>query len=227
MKKIIKLLLLIFVIFLITKNTLLSESTFMKWPDVNNLFVETKMDSPVEKKPADERTTEDLILLGAREEAEKRTKYDASYKALSYPGGDVAVDRGACTDVVIRAFRNADIDLQVLIHEDMKKNFEIYPHRWGLTGPDKNIDHRRVPNQMCFFDRFGKSLTLEVKGHLDEWQWGDVVYWRFPDGSEHCGIISDIKDNKDIPLVIHNTSIAREERRLLAWEIIGHYRYPK
>jgi hypothetical protein len=226
-KRIIKLFLITLFVLFITKNILLSESTFMKWLDVSDFFIEKKMDSPVEKKPVDERTTADLILLGAREEAEKGTKYDASYKALSYPGGDVEENRGACTDVVIRAFRNADIDLQVLIHEDMKKNFDIYPKRWGLTGPDKNIDHRRVPNQMCFFDRFGEKLTLEVEGHLDEWQWGDVVYWRFPDGSEHCGIISDIKDNNVIPLVIHNTSIAREERRLLAWEIIGHYRYPR
>ena len=98
----------------------------------------------------EERTVPDLILLGARQEVKNGTRYDASYEVISYPGGDVPSDRGACTDVVIRAFRNAGIDLQQLIHEDMKKNFHLYPQKWGLECPDANIDHRRVPNQVCF-----------------------------------------------------------------------------
>ena len=183
--------------------------------------------SPVEMKPQDELQTPDLILLGARKEVENGTIYDASYVSLNYPAGDVPSDRGACTDVVIRALRNVDLDLQKLIHEDMKKSFQVYPQRWGLEAPDRNIDHRRIPNQMCFLDRYGTSLTLKVKDNLDAWQWGDIVYWRFPDGREHCGIISDRKNSKGIPLVIHNACITREEDRLLSWEIIGHYRYPK
>ncbi|NLB18507.1 MAG: DUF1287 domain-containing protein, partial [Syntrophomonadaceae bacterium] len=147
--------------------------------------------SPVEAIPKDELKTEDLILLGARQEAKQRIRYDASYASIDYPGGDVAPDRGACTDVVIRAFRNAGIDLQQLIHEDMKADFASYPSKWGLNSPDSNIDHRRVPNQIQYFKTHGKSLTLEVEGHLEEWKWGDVVYWRFPDGRDHCGIISD------------------------------------
>ena len=70
---------------------------------------------------------------------------------------------------------------------------------------------RRVPNQIQFFKTYGESLTLEVKGHLDEWRWGDVVYWRFPDGRDHCGIISDRTTRDGIPLVIHNAGLAREE----------------
>jgi uncharacterized protein YijF (DUF1287 family) len=182
--------------------------------------------SPVEAIPVEDRVEADWIVIGAREEVVKGTRYDASYQSISYPGGDVSPDRGACTDVVIRALRRADIDLQQLIHEDMTYNFAVYPQKWGLIRPDPNIDHRRVPNQMTFFQRHGLSLTCEVEGHLDEWQWGDIVYWRFNNGEEHCGVISDRKHRSGRPLVIHNAGIAVEEDCLERWEIIGHFRYP-
>jgi uncharacterized protein YijF (DUF1287 family) len=183
-------------------------------------------ESPVEAIPEEERKTPDLILLGARQEAQQGTYYDASYADINYPGGDVPSGRGACTDVVIRAFRNAGIDLQKLIHEDMKTNFNSYPRKWGLDRPDPNIDHRRVPNQMQFFKTHGKALPLEVEGHLEDWKWGDIVYWRFSDGRDHCGIISDRTTQNGLPLVIHNAGKAREENSLLRWEITGHFRYP-
>lgn len=182
--------------------------------------------SPVEEIPEGERTTADLILLGARQEAVNKTSYDAAYATISYPGGDVPPDRGACTDVIVRAFRHAGLDLQQLIHEDMEKNFSLYPQRWGLKCPDSNIDHRRVPNQAFFFTRHGMQLTLEVEGHFDEWQWGDVVCWRFANGRDHCGIISDRTKSDGLPLVIHNAGQAKEEDCLLRWEITGHFRYP-
>jgi uncharacterized protein YijF (DUF1287 family) len=196
--------------------------TGLNWLTPSEFFGE----SPVEAIPEEERQLPDLILLGARQEVKQGTRYDASYMRIDYPGGDVSSDRGACTDVVIRAFRNAGIDLQQLIHEDMKKDFKSYPHKWGLTKPDTNIDHRRVPNQIQFFKTYGESLTLEVEGHLEDWKWGDVVYWRFSDGRDHCGVISDRTNRKGIPLVIHNAGLAREENSLLRWKIIGHYRYP-
>ncbi len=182
--------------------------------------------SPVELIPEEERNTSDLILLGARQEVKNGTRYDASYEAISFPGGDISPDRGACTDVVVRAFRHAGIDLQQLIHQDMDENFHLYPQKWGLNGPDANIDHRRVPNQILFLERYGISLTLEVDEELDKWKWGDVVYWRFPNGRDHCGIISDRTGSGGLPLVIHNAGIAREEDCLLKWEIIGHFRFP-
>lgn len=181
--------------------------------------------SPVEKIPAGQLSTPDLILLGARKEVTNATRYDASYQNISYPGGDVSSDVGACTDVIIRAYRNAGIDLQKLIHEDMQNNFNLYPQKWGLQCPDTNIDHRRIPNQMCFFNRYGKPLSLDLENHLDDWQWGDVVYWRFRNGDEHCGIISDRTKKDGIPLVIHNCGITKEEDCLLRWQITGHYRF--
>ncbi|MDW7673635.1 MAG: DUF1287 domain-containing protein [Bacillota bacterium] len=201
----------------------------------NDLFLQPPADpqqrdsnlSPVEQIPEENLLIADLILLGARQEVKNRTSYDAAYVSIAYPGGDVPADRGVCTDVVVRAFRNAGIDLQVLIHDDMNENFNLYPPNWGLSKPDPNIDHRRVPNQMRFFDRFGKALTFEFdEESISEWQWGDVVYWRFTNGLLHTGIISDRTNGDGIPLVIHNASVALEEDCLLRWEIIGHYRYP-
>jgi uncharacterized protein len=182
-------------------------------------------DSPVEKIPVEELTVPDLTVLGARAEVKSRVRYDASYISIDYPMGDVPANIGVCTDVVIRAYRNAGIDLQRLIHEDMLENFELYPQAYGLSAPDSNIDHRRVRNQMRFFERFGETLTLQVDGSLDEWRWGDIVYWRFPDGQLHAGIVSDRKNRAGIPLIIHNSWLAVEEDALQRWEIIGHFRF--
>ncbi len=169
-----------------------------------------------------------LILEGARKEVRKGTVYNSSYVEINYPGGDVPYNQGACTDVIIRAFRNAGIDLQKLIHEDMKDNFELYPQKWGRETPDSNIDHRRVLNQVCFFKRFGESLTLKVYNNIGEWRKGDIVYWKRRNGNYHCGIISDNVNNKGIPLVIHNSGrigFTKETDSLLSEKIIGHFRY--
>ena len=184
--------------------------------------------SPVEKMPVEERNLPDLILLGAREEVKRKTCYDAAYRVLDYPGGDVNPAYGACTDVIVRALRRAGFDLQELIHEDMCDNFALYPQLWGAKGPDPSIDHRRTQNQMFFFERFGEALTLDVaEADLPQWRHGDFVYWRFPGGQQHTGVISDLTNGRGVPLVIHNNSIAREEDCLQRWVIIGHYRFPK
>jgi len=184
--------------------------------------------SVIADKPADQLTLADRVVLGARDEVKRGTRYDASYQKITYPGGDVDAKVGACSDVIIRAYRAAGIDLQVLVHEDMAKNFKLYPHKWGLKAPDPNIDHRRVPNLACFFARYGQTLTNEVDGHLKEWQWGDVVVWRFKDGRTHIGIISDRQTADGVPAIIDNSGIARERPYLTTpdWTITGHYRYP-
>ena len=156
------------------------------------------------------------------------THYNAVYKVISYPGGDVPSTQGACTDVVIRALRAANIDLQKLMHEDMTQNFRAYPQKWGLQKPDKNIDHRRVPNQMKFFARFGQTLPIAVnRSTLPSWQPGDIVCWDMQNGQLHTGVISDGVSSSGVPLVIHNGWMCVEDDSLTRWEIIGHYRYPK
>lgn len=167
------------------------------------------------------------IVEGALAQAKVGAKHTPGYFELKYPGGDLPPDKGVSTDVLIRAFRNAGLDLQQLVHEDMTKNFDKYPNIWGLRKPDPNIDHRRNPNLMCFFKRFARSLTCDTdEKSLAEWQPGDVVFWQLDDGRLHCGIVVDQKNQKGIPLVVHNLSVCTLEDCLTRWKIIGHFRYP-
>ena len=136
--------------------------------------------------------------------------------------GDVPINKGVCTDVVIRALRHQDMDLQKLIHEDMKQNFSAYPKKWGLKSPDKNIDHRRVPNIATYFKRKGYQVKDGV------YKSGDIVTWDLGSGLVHIGIVSDKKSQSRVPLIIHNIgSGTKEENILYKFKITGHYRIPQ
>jgi len=154
------------------------------------------------------------LAKAATQQVGVTTIYDPSYVTLRYPGGDLPPERGVCADVIIRAFRGIHVDLQREVHEDMSAHFARYPRKWGLKRPDANIDHRRVPNLMTFFQRKGKSVD-------DEFQPGDIVAWQLPGGLYHIGIIA-----ADGKLVIHNIGRgAQQEDILHAFPIIGHYRW--
>ena len=163
------------------------------------------------------------LVSDARSQIWKTLYYDPSYTPLKYPMGDVPLVKGVCTDVVIRALRHQDIDLQQRIHEDMKANFKKYPQKWGLKGTDKNIDHRRVPNIMTYFQRQGYQVNDQ------KYLAGDIVTWDLGKGLVHIGIISDKTAMfSKIPLVIHNIGYGtRENDILFEYKIIGHYRLPK
>ncbi|MCB9169101.1 MAG: DUF1287 domain-containing protein [Flavobacteriales bacterium] len=151
--------------------------------------------------------------------------YDPAYFRIPYPNGDVPPDRGVCTDVVIRAYRQLGIDLQRIVHEDMVAHFQDYPHLWGMTGPDSNIDHRRVPNLMTFFDRH--HALLAISSDPTDYRPGDLVCWDLGGGILHIGIVVD----RTVPdgtrhLIVHNIGGGQVmEDRLFAFPIIGHYRY--
>jgi len=164
------------------------------------------------------------FVRAARSQIGKTVIYDPSYQAIDYPNGDVSVERGVCTDVIIRALRDAyGYDLQKRIHEDMKVNFSTYPQIWGLSRPDKNIDHRRVPNLRVFFKRQGWSLSLSRR--VSDYQAGDIVTCIVPPRLPHIMIVSDRMSKDKIPLVIHNIgSGTQEEDLLFAFEMTGHYR---
>lgn len=175
------------------------------------------------------QTPGEKIVNGAKQEVIHQVRYDSAYFKIPYPNGDVPSDRGACTDVIIRGLRNAGYDLQQLIHEDMQHHFDLYPKKWKLDHTDPNIDHRRIPNHLIYFSRFGKKLPVSTQGvNLKSWQPGDFVYWSFtPVGPQHCGVISIERNAKGVPLVIHNAGpVAVQEDALNRWKIIGHYRYP-
>ncbi len=165
------------------------------------------------------------VLQGAKLQLARPAAYSPGYVRLSYPNGDLSPAKGVCTDVVIRALRHAGKDLQRLIHEDMGRRFSTYPRRGKAR--DRNIDHRRVPNQIHFLKRFGKMLTTEVGGRsLSAWMPGDIVYWKLDNGLDHTGIVSDRLNEDGEPLVIHNIWQTAEEDVLTKWRIVGHYRYP-
>lgn len=171
------------------------------------------------------QTVSGKLVIAARSQVGVTTEYNPAYIALDYPGGDVPKKSGVCTDVIIRAFRAVGTDLQKLVHEDMKANFQKYPQRWGLTRPDKNIDHRRVPNLQTFFERKGGKLKTGTK--RSDFLPGDLIVWDLNDrGLLHIGIISDRKSADETPLILHNIgSGAREENVLFDFTILAHYRW--
>lgn len=168
--------------------------------------------------------------LQLAESALERTKhsvvYDGKYLKIPYPNGDVPETMGVCTDVVIRSYRALGIDLQKRVHEDMAENFSLYPKHWGLSKPDTNIDHRRVPNLEVFFKRFGTSLPISDKA--SDYQPGDVVSWRLANGLPHIGIVSSIKSasHPERYQIIHNIGWGPKlEDKLFAYKINGHWSY--
>lgn len=155
-----------------------------------------------------------------------RVTYDGRYFRIDYPNGDVPPHLGVCTDVVIRAYRKMGVDLQKLVHQDMVENFDLYPKLWGLKRTDRNIDHRRVPNLMKFFERFGtvKAKSSQATDYLP----GDIVCWNLEGGLTHIGIVSNIKvRDTNRYFIIHNIGLGQVlEDCLFAFNIIGHYQYP-
>ena len=166
------------------------------------------------------------LVAAARAQIGVTTRYDPAYFSLSYPNGDPPLDRGVCTDVVIRALRTQGIDLQQRINDDMRGSFAAYPQLWGLSRPDRNIDHRRVPNQMRWFQREGWELPISALAK--DYAAGDIVAWKLNgNGLLHVGIVSDRRLDDGTPLVLHNIAQGTQEQDLLfRHTIIGHYRIP-
>lgn len=157
---------------------------------------------------------------------EQEVVYDPSYFSIAYPNGDIPADKGVCTDVLIRAYRKLDIDLQKEVHEDMDANFHLYPKLWGLSKTDKNIDHRRVPNLMTFLKRKGEELLITEKSV--DYLPGDIVRWNLGGAITHIGLVVDERsyDNKRY-MIVHNIGGGQVmEDVLFEYEIIGHYSYP-
>ena len=173
-----------------------------------------------------QNTTDDLVKA-ALERTRYTVKYDGRYISIPYPGGDVPSDIGVCTDVIIRSYRQIGIDLQKLVHLDMKSDFEAYPSRriWGLTKPDTNIDHRRVPNLQTFFSR--KGQILEISRNAADYKPGNMVTWMLPGNLPHIGIVTGKIDSvSGNPLIVHNIGAGPKlEDILFLYPITGHYRF--
>lgn len=185
--------------------------------------------STAEQNPKIVETESDAVkklLKNAVEQTTLTKSYDPAYTVLKYPSGDVPIETGVCTDVVVRAFRAAGVDLQKEVHEDMRADFAAYPKKWNLKSPDTNIDHRRVPNLQTFFTRKGKSLP--VTNRAEQFKPGDVVSWDLNGkGLTHIGLVSNFYNEKTKRYsIVHNIGAgARVEDVLFDWRITGHFRY--
>ena len=164
------------------------------------------------------------FVNAARSQIGKTVHYDPTYYTLGYPNGDIPLQVGVCTDVVIRALRaSRQMDLQKLVHDDMQRAFTHYPKNWGLKGTDKNIDHRRVLNLQTYFKRKGYELPTSTTP--TDYQAGDIVTVLLPANLPHIMIVSEKQTANNTPLIIHNIGDgAQEEARLFEFKITGHYR---
>jgi len=164
------------------------------------------------------------LIAAARAQIGVTLRYDSAYTRLAFPGGDVPRERGVCTDVVIRAYRDAlGIDLQALVNSDMRSAFGAYPRTWGLRAPDRNIDHRRVPNLKTWLARrkAGLSIPRDARG----WRPGDIFTSLVDGRGTHIGLVSDRRGQEGW-LIIHNIGAGtREEDGLAVWPITGRYRW--
>lgn len=187
---------------------------------------------------SDKSSVDEVILDQLAEESKinkflraalNRTKlsvsYDPAYYEIPYPMGDIPADKGVCSDVIIRTYREINVDLQKLVHEDMMLNYQSYPKSWDLKQPDSNIDHRRVPNLQNFLNRNGKSLT--ITSDPADYQIGDLVTWKLSHGAPHIGIVVPSNRSDDAkPWIVHNVGLGPQwEDALFRYEITGHYRF--
>lgn len=167
------------------------------------------------------------LIAAAIAQTRDNVIYKGTYFKIPYPMGDIPAKYGVCTDVIIRAYRKLGIDLQQLVHEDMRSNFSLYPAKknWGQTKTDTNIDHRRVPNLQTFFTRQGKKLVVSAKPQ--DYRAGDLVTWMLPGNLPHIGIVTNQYSADGLrPLIVHNIGAGPQlEDMLFNYTISGHYRY--
>ncbi len=164
------------------------------------------------------------LAHAALDRTKVKVRYEPAYVSLPYPNGDVPADTGVCTDEVIRALRALGIDLQKLVHEDMKSNFSAYPKNWGLKRPDSNIDHRRVPNLQAFLKRRGASLP--VTDNAADYKPGDIITCTVPPNLPHIAMVVPAPDGGDRPWIVHNIGRGPQlEDRLFEFPLTGHYRW--
>ncbi len=200
---------------------LIKYSTFTKLGFINQFCFNYSINGTTEK----DGTFQNTLVKSLENRLTAKVSYNPAYVEIDYPNGDVPGNTGVCTDVVIRAYRGAGVDLQKLVHEDMSDNFLSYPKMWFLLKPDSNIDHRRVPNLMTFFKRHGK--TLPISKLSSDYKPGDIVTWDLGEGCMHIGMVSSIKSNDGKRYqIIHNIDSGPElEDKLFNWRIIGHFSF--
>jgi uncharacterized protein YijF (DUF1287 family) len=155
------------------------------------------------------------LAAAARWQTNELVIYTARYQRIAYPMGDLAPLHGACTDVVVRAYRALGIDLQKLVY------------RAGVGSGDPNIDHRRTETLRRFFARHGQ--VLPVTAFPEDYRPGDIVTYHRPFSRvsrSHIAIVSDVLAPTNRPMIVHNRGWGPQlEDALFADRITGHYRF--
>ena len=174
-------------------------------------------DNPVERNAGVD------IVAAARSQIGITVKYAPSYEPIKFPNGDLPLERGVCTDVLIRALRaSRGIDLQSLVYEDMKWHRWAYPLKSIFQSVDPSIVHRRVLNMECYFRRQGWTVK---SNDIGDFLPGDIVTCRVFGLLPHVMIVSDQVGTNGVPLAIHNIGDGtKEEPCLFANAIEGHFR---
>ncbi|MBN2143620.1 MAG: DUF1287 domain-containing protein [Candidatus Aureabacteria bacterium] len=178
------------------------------------------------EEPANQSALKDFIE-GAKQLTKRKIQYDPSYCRINYPGGDIPSDKGVCTDLVIRAFRNAGVDIQKELYEHLQSNFNLYMLNFEEGEvPDPSIDHRRVRNLMVYFRN--KAIELPVTRRSRDYLPGDIVVWKI-NNKLHIGIVVDLpsKNRPNRYMIAHHSikSGPKVQDMLFAWKMVGHYRY--
>ncbi len=157
------------------------------------------------------------FVLGARKDAENKPDYDSSYFDTGYP----PEDKGVCTDVIWRAFKNAGYALRYMVDEDIEQRLDEYP---AVEKRDDRIDFRRVKNLRVYFEKYALSLTTDIN-EIAQWQPGDIVIF----GEDvHIGLVSDKRNSDGQTLIIHNGGQPDREENYLMYgkqKVTGHYRF--
>jgi uncharacterized protein YijF (DUF1287 family) len=206
--------------------------SYFAWPafaelvkSSNDMPTDTKVETAISELSTTGKYG-DRLAAAALDRTRLGVIYDGSvYNNIGYPNGDISPDRGTSTDMVVRAYRQLGVDLQQLIHEDMKENYHLYPQLWNQRQPDTNIDHRRVQNQQRFFERHG--VKLENSRSTDDYTYGDIVVWSLPNGRPHIGIVVPGPGTHSSEVwVAHNNGEGPEwTNDLLTFTVTGHFRY--
>lgn len=155
------------------------------------------------------------LAAAARAQIDDLTIYNPKYVRIGFPNGDVAPLFGVCTDVIVRAYRALNIDLQSLVQQT----------RTGRGDP--HIDHRRVDVLKKFFEKHGEVLAISE--FAEDYRPGDIVtYWRPQNrtSTQHIAIVTDIIAPSGRPLIVHNRGWGTQlEDALFVDKITGHFRF--
>lgn len=154
------------------------------------------------------------IVLGAHKVLLNGAEYVPGYVDIPFPGGDVPRPTGVCTDVIVRALRNAGIDLQAELYADIGRAPAAYPM---VKKRNPSIDQRRVRTLLPWFQRHFAAHGSDPASATDPFRPGDILFMDTDpgrEGPEHVGIVSDRRGASGQWLVVNNWTVGYHESEM-------------